>query len=178
MYREEKGEGMDSLFRHRDTRLDLEVCRLKDDAVLAVSYYKVSGGLKYLVWRYESVDLVKITANAARWGIFSKRPYQPGQGCDGSVNDCALALFVYACRGFGLDPEAVYQAAYEGETLASAYDGDLLAFARWQGLNVPRVWGEAAFDQVCASLHAVNYHYLAQVFEEHKEGVWTSTWAA
>ena len=170
---------MDILFQYRDARLDLEVCRLKDDAVLVVSYYKVEGGLKYLVWRYESVDLVQIIANATRWGNFLKRPYQPGQGCDGSIDACALALFVHACRGFGLDPEVVYQAAYEGESLrraptmatCSTLPAGKASMSR--GCGTRRLLKKSASPSTRSTI--ITWYRCSK---SSREGVWTSTWAA
>lgn len=154
---------MKTVYERRDETLDLVVDELRG-RYRAVSLHKVEGGVTNFIAWYDTYVLDKIKRDALTQRLtFSPRPYQAGQACDGTVDAGALALFILCCEALGLDPEDIYAAAYDGEPLCK---GEVLAFARWQGLSVPAKWDEKTVERMCEGLHAVNNHYLAQIFEE------------
>jgi hypothetical protein len=60
---------------------------------LVEGFRKVDGGVKHLVNRYKQPRLELIHHDLEHHGFFSKRPFQLGQGCDGSGDACCHALF-------------------------------------------------------------------------------------
>lgn len=153
---------MTTLYAGRDDTLDLVVDSLRGQ-FRAVGLRKVEGGVKnYIAW-YDTYNLGEIRRDALTEHLtFAPRPYTVGQACDGTVDACALAMFILCCEALGLDPVAIYRAAYESELDKDA----VLSFARWQGLELPERWDDETIEQMCEGLHAVNNHYFVQLFEE------------
>lgn len=71
---------------------------------LAEAFVKVPGGIKHLVYRYrEQPTFQQAVADCEKSGYLAKRPYQLGQGCDGSINSCVHALLYRWCHDTGHD---------------------------------------------------------------------------
>jgi hypothetical protein len=63
---------------------------------LVQGFRRVDGGVKHFVGRYKQARLETIYHDLDR-AYFSKRPFQLGQGCDGSGDECCFALFHHFC---------------------------------------------------------------------------------
>jgi hypothetical protein len=101
--------------------------------------------------------------------VLSPRPYQLGQFCDGSITPCVVALFENFCRARQLDAIALFHQAYP-DCLYTLKEFDAIRrHADWEGTSYPARWDRTAVDGLLYSLHAVNYHELADVVEEMTE---------
>ena len=145
----------------RNAELDLYLwrCPYGKNELVFEGYAKCEGGIKHFVLRYDKVSFNKAKFDLLKYGIFSPRPYQLAQSCDGSITSCALGLFVRFCRDCGHDADALYRAAYPDER---KNDWSItVATAEWQDVAYPSQWDEKAKAGLLESLHEVNYHSLA-----------------
>jgi hypothetical protein len=134
-------------------------------------YYEIkeklpSGNIKkYQGWlptRYLSVTKVPLD-QLMSWE--SKRPYQPGQACDGTIETVVTALLISFCESKHSDIEALYNEAYPGEN--NQLDKKFIKqLAEFEGVAYPATWNSATTNLLIKSLHNVNYHQLANLVEE------------
>jgi len=157
---------LDGVLAQRTDRYDLYFwpCPYGQNEVVFDGFSKCDGGLRHLVHRYVRTDLNLAMLDVDTYGHFSPRPYQLGQACDGSITECALALFVSFCRERGFSPDELHRAAYPKEELP-AWD-DVLSAADWQGVAYPKQWDEKAKSGLLESLHEINCHSLAAIVSE------------
>jgi hypothetical protein len=80
------------------------------------------------------------------------------------VTPGAVALFVDFCNAKGIDPTAIYRAAYPEREAPTSWTDDVQA-AEWQGVAYPEAWTDEAAARMLESLHAVNLHALAEAIE-------------
>lgn len=139
-------------------------CPYGHNEVVCEGFVKCEGGLRHLVHRYEKVTIHEAALDALEYGTFSSRPYQPGQACDGSITECALALFVHWCRHTQHCPGTLYREAYQREQ-TPRWD-ELIVAAEWQGIDYPSEWDGRMRARLLASLHEINYHSLVGVVSE------------
>lgn len=125
---------------------------------------KVPGGIRHLVNRYGQLDVERYMNDVLEYGHFSVRPYKPGQSCDGSITQCALALFVSWCKGVGLNPEELHRRAYPDEEPPDF--AEVSATANWEGVDYPVKWTAKSKSAMLDSLTEINYHSLRSVVEE------------
>ena len=155
---------LDGLLQHRTGLEDLYFwpCPYGRNEVVFEGTVKCNHGVRHLVRRYVKVNLHEAALDTLQHGSFSPRPYQLGQACDGSVNECALALFVHFCAANGHAPDALYHTAYPDERPLPAWR-EVVSAADWQGVGYPACWNRTALAGLLESLHAINYHQLAAV---------------
>ncbi|MCI0539184.1 MAG: hypothetical protein L0Z50_28585 [Verrucomicrobiales bacterium] len=154
---------LDGLLQHRTEQEDLCFwsCPYGHNEVVFEGFVKCEGGLRHLVHRYEKATLHQAALDALQYGTFSQRPYRLAQACDGSITECALALFVRWCRATNRCPESLYRQAYEHEQTPCW--NETIAAADWQGVAYPPEWNEQSKAGLLASLHEINYHSLANI---------------
>lgn len=154
---------LDGLLIHHTETEDLGFwpCPYGHNEVVFEGLVKSEGGIRHLVHRYDRTTLRGAALDTLEHGTFSPRPYQLAQPCDGSINSCVLALFIRWCSVAGRCPTKLYRQAYDQELTPDW--AETVAFADWQGVAYPACWGEAEVAGLLESLHAVNYHSLAEV---------------
>ncbi len=159
------------LIRKHSKNFDLyfSPCHYGKNEIVFEGFVKVDGGVKHLTFRYESVSVLGAFADTLEHGIFSPRPYQLGQACDGSITECALALFARFCRELGHSATTLHRDAYPDENRRRPNWPELTAAADWQGVAYPSQWDAGATAGLLESLHAVNYHSLAGVVSHRLE---------
>jgi hypothetical protein len=145
------------------------LCPYGKDEVVFEGFAKVKSGVKHLVNRYERVTVLDAFSDTLQHGFLSPRPYRLGQACDGSINDCALALFVRFCRDEGHSPDSLYRMAYTDERENPGWSEAMRA-AEWQGVVYPKRWNAKAKAGLLESLHEINFHSLASVVSDLVEG--------
>ena len=141
---------------------------------LVEGFRKVEGGVKHLVNRYPKARLELIYHDLEHHGFFSKRPFQVGQGCDGSGNSCCFALFHNFCLSQGLDSVALHRKAYferDREQYQQPNPEAIQKFADWQGVAYPERWTEEAYKGLIKSLLDINNRSLVTVLEDTVENL-------
>jgi hypothetical protein len=135
---------------------------------LVQGFRKVNGGVKHFVGRYKQARLETIYHDLDR-AYFSKRPFQLGQGCDGSGDECCFALFHHFCLSQGLGSVELHQKAY-GKRDRDKYQAPnpekILELANWQGVAYPTEWTKAAYEGLIESLYGINNRSLVAVIED------------
>jgi len=129
-------------------------------------------GILYLVNRYPGGQPTPraLYRDACRHGHFSPRPYQLAQVCDGSITGCVLALFSAFCEARQLDPTALLRQAYADEPAFTIPDFvEIHRNADWERTAYPARWDRAAMRGLVESLHAINYHDLANIVSDYSE---------
>lgn len=159
-------EGKSVLKRSKNVDLCFWPCPHGQKEVVFDGYVKVSGGVKHLVSRYAKISITDAVSDVLQYGHFSSRPYRLGQACDGSINDCALALFERFCQEQGNSATALHKAAYPDEKRQRPHWREVVAAADWQGVAYPKRWNAKAIAGLLASLHEINYHSLASVVSD------------
>ena len=134
-----------------------------------IGFVKVAGGIKYLVGQFKFHSSDDALNEIHRSGIFSSRPYQPGQACDGSITVCVLALFYRFCQEQGHLPNALIRAAFPKQDMLPDWK-DIITSAQWQGVAYPKKWDSEANAGLLKSLHEINYHALAALVSDLMEG--------
>jgi hypothetical protein len=121
------------------------------------------------VWKTRDGIIREHLANEALMlSIYSPRPYQLGQGCDGTTDDCVKALFILWCRANQQDPEVLMDAAYPNEAgeFNSQAQAEILDEANKEGIAIPQMWDEAAYLGLLESLRAINFRSIADIVED------------
>ncbi|WP_013335117.1 hypothetical protein [Gloeothece verrucosa] len=138
---------------------------------LVEAFFKVAGGIHHLVRRYKKKPSVKQILRYTKKAIFSKRPYTPGQACDGSITSPVVALFKNFCDYFNLNPTELYQQAYPNhETISLDRYEKIVEFAQWQGgVEYPATWDRTARLGLIESLREINYHSLNELVIDYLE---------
>jgi hypothetical protein len=139
---------------------------------LAEAFRKVDGGVKHLVNRYPKARLELIYHDLEHHGVFSKRPFQLGQGCDGSGDACCFALFHHFCLSHALNSVELHRKASFGRDLDKYQQPNpeaIQKFAEWQGVAYPVEWTEEAYEGLIKSLLDINNRSLVAVLEETVE---------
>ena len=155
---------LDGLLQHRTEQEDLCFwpCPYGYNEVVFEGFVKCEGGVRHLVHRYETVTVHQAALDTLEYGTFSPRPYQLSQACDGSITECALALFVHFCNVVRRGPDALFRAAYPAHRQSPVWS-EVVGTADWQGVHYPTHWNASTITGLLESLHAVNYHQLAAV---------------
>ena len=113
----------------------------------------------------EEMKRFRRIAQSREW-TFSKRPYRPGQPCDGTIDACVHALLMDFCKRTGLcDYRELHEEAY-GEKLSDEEVKWTKEFAEWQGVAYPEKWNFEAVNGLIKSLEEINNHQLIEVFVE------------
>ena len=131
-------------------------------------YAKVRGprGIRHLLWWGPAFDQEQLLREALAQGAFSVRPYRLGQGADGSASACIDALYRAFCAARDLDPEALYERAYQKRS-EPGYDRLLTRrLAEWQGLVYPTAWGDREALKLLHDLGTINNHGLVSAVLE------------
>jgi hypothetical protein len=159
---------LDGLLQHRTEQEDLCFwpCPYGHNEVVFEGFVKCDDGVRHLVHRYEKVTLHQAALDTLEHGTFSPRPYRLAQACDGSINECALALFVNFCNAIRCAPDTLFRTAYPDDRQLPVWR-EIVSAADWQGVHYPAHWNTEAVAGLLESLHAVNYHQLAAVVGEH-----------
>jgi hypothetical protein len=141
---------------------------------LVEGFRKVDGGVKHLVNRYKHARLELIHHDLEHHGFFSKRPFQLGQGCDGSGDACCHALFYHFCQRVGLDATELHRKAYSKQDGSKYHEQNyeaILELADWQGVAYPAQWTEQAYQGLIKSLLAINNRSLVAVLSDTVEAL-------
>lgn len=131
--------------------------RPADEALMDTMVFRVPGGIIYEMY----------TNGDRCFHAFSQRPYILGQACDGTIENCVVALFYDYCKAKGLNPAALYKDAYperEPSSLDERNATTRLAMA--EGVCFPLRWDQSAFNWLIVSLTEINNHALVAVLEE------------
>ncbi|NJM74697.1 MAG: hypothetical protein HC852_01720 [Acaryochloridaceae cyanobacterium RU_4_10] len=133
---------------------------------LVEGFRKVEGGVKHLVIRLKQPYLENIDQDLEKYGVFSKRPFAVGQGCDGSGGDCCFALYFHFCMNKGFDPIAMHREAYferDGRHYQEPQPEEIKKLADWQGVAYPSQWTEQTYQGLIKSLYDINNRSLVEV---------------
>jgi hypothetical protein len=143
------------------------------------AYVKVEGpvGIRQLLGWRRHVDVERITREARVEGIFSDRPFTPGQVADGTTGNCCLSLFYSFCIARDLNPMSLYQQATPGFASDLAATFELVRrIADWQGVNYPARWDVRTVRGLLRSLSSLNQHALVMLLLEtppcRAPGIW------
>ena len=148
---------------YQDENWDLHIGQAYGNLVLD-GFVKDGEVLKHLVWQVESTDPQAALDLTMKYGRVISRPYLLGQRCDGSIDAPVMALYLDFCSRHNLNAQALYERAYPGERALES--GDTLAFAKWQGVQLPHTWTAACFEGLLTSLTQINTHMLQSVLAE------------
>jgi hypothetical protein len=134
-----------------------------DDAAMMQQTVQVRGGIRSKLF----VNGKKVI------DTFSPRPYQLGQHCDGTIDDCVHALFINWCKAKDYSPEMLYREAYPNEEYPVEMQKEIQARAGLEGVAYPEEWGAKEFEGLIESLTEINNHSLVSVLEEkaHKKEI-------
>lgn len=143
----------------------------KTNNMLIEIWAKVPDGIRYTIQRSDLVSnpevyIDKWIAETINEGMFSPRPYQPGQTCDGTISSTSTALFLAYCKHRKMNPLFIYRAAYPDERTTKKDLVVMQEFADWQGVGYPKVWDSETFSLMIDSLHNANHHNLANQLQE------------
>lgn len=131
------------------------------------TFLRAAGGVYHEVQCWKSFKpylLPDIELSCRQHGIYSPRPYRPGQRCDGSITTPVLYLFDHFLRQHGLDPLDSYHKAFEKDRLYTAQEWQqMLAFAQWQGVAAPRQWDTGNYPLFIESLTQANQSGLVDL---------------
>jgi hypothetical protein len=144
-------------------------CPFDSAQIEMIGFVKVAGGIKYLVGQFKFRSSDDALNEIHRSGIFSPRPYQLGQACDGSITVCVFALFYRFCQEQGHLPNALIRAAFPKQDMLPDWT-NIIASAEWQGVTYPKKWDSKANAGLFKSLHEINYHRLAALVSDLMEG--------
>jgi hypothetical protein len=131
-------------------------------------YAKVRGprGIRHLLWWGPDFEQEQLLREALALGTFSVRPYRLGQGTDGTASACIDALYRHFCAARDLDPEALYERAYQ-KRAEPGYDPlQTRRLAEWQGLVYPALWGDKEVLKLLHDLGTINNHGLVSAILE------------
>ncbi|MCI0541604.1 MAG: hypothetical protein L0Z50_40920 [Verrucomicrobiales bacterium] len=158
---------LDGLLQHHTEQEDLCFwpCQYGYNEVVFEGFVKCDGGVRHLVHRYEKVTLHEAALDILEHGTFSPRPYRLAQACDGSINECVLALFVNFCAANHHSADALFRASYPDDRQIPHWREVVIA-ADWQGVCYPSRWDADASAGLLESLHVINYHQLAALVAE------------
>ena len=138
---------------------------------LVEAFQKVEGGVKHFIGQYKQARLEMIYHDLNR-AYFSKRPFQLGQGCDGSGDACCFALLHHFCLSYELDSVALHRQAYCDDERTQYQEPNpkkIQEFANWQGVAYPETWTKEAYERLDKSLYDINNRSLVQVLEDAVE---------
>ena len=130
------------------------------------------GNLKHLITRYgmfkQEITHHLLLEETSDQGHVSKRPYKPGQRCDGSIDAPVMVLIDDFLATKGLDVVAIMNEAYPYEDPHTAEDLQAsIEFGRWQGVKIPTKWSENYYNKLLQSIAAVNMSDLKSYFIEN-----------
>lgn len=143
----------------------------KNNNMLIEVWVKVRDGIRYTIQRRDMISnpvdyIDQWITEAINEGMFSPRPYKPGQACDGTISSTSTALFLAYCKHRKLNPLIIYRAAYPDERTTKKDLTAMQEFADWQGVDYPEVWDSETCSLMMDSLHNANHHNLANQLEE------------
>lgn len=92
-------------------------------------------------------------------GYLSKRPYLPGQACDGTIDGPVIALFHSFCTQHRLDSLLIYNRTHPDNILTSSQWKQHIEFGHWQGVYIP-TWNQTNYSLLINSLQNANYSSL------------------
>ena len=130
--------------------------RESDGAKMEIVVSKTNGGIRS-----------KMFINGKQvMDTFSKRPYQLGQACDGTIDDCVHALFIDFCADLNLKPRELYFQAYPEAEKDGSYTPEIISElkirANQEGVQYPTNWNKQAYLGLLESLGEINNHSLVQ----------------
>ena len=99
----------------------------------------------------------------------SKRPYELGQACDGTIDDCVHALYQDFCRTMKINARYLYYQAYPEAQKDGSYSEEIMAQtkerANKEGVKYPIIWNKQAYLGLLESLTEINNHSLVSEIE-------------
>ena len=139
----------------------------KQKDYVAEVFIKDDGFVWHAVQRYQKKPThATLIRDAYAYNCKSRRPYKPGQACDGSITACTYHLYDQLCRQMGIDPLETYREAYDDHIFTQDQFDAILSFAEWQEVETIAEWNQGIIDLVIESIHEVNMHQLANVLSE------------
>jgi hypothetical protein len=155
--------------------------------IVVQAWVKRPGGLAYRVLRYPGTEDTPLNlplviehtiadhvtrradGRVERRTNLSPRPYRLGQSCDGSINDCVLALYFAFCQSARQDPTRLMAEAYpDQEPYTQDNWNQIQDLANWQGVRYPGQWNLRARRGLLESISEINYHQLNGLLIERK----------
>lgn len=147
-----------------------EDTRCRECPYVSETFIKGDGHVFHSVERwpvFKRYLLPDIELQCRRFGHKSKRPYLPGQRCDGSISAPVMFLLDDFCKHQGLDARLLNNEAYHDEEPTSKQEWEnILSFAQWQGVQLPSTWNRRQYDLLQASLTAINVKSLSDLLDE------------
>lgn len=116
---------------------------------------------------FKSYLVPDIELQCRQYGHKSPRPYLPGQRCDGSIAAPVMFLLDDFCKRQGIDARLLNNQAYDYEAPTRKQEWEnILAFAQWQGVQLPSTWNRSQYNLLQASLTAINVKSLSDLLDE------------
>lgn len=108
----------------------------------------------------------QILMDTLEHGCKSRRPYQAGQVCDGSIAAPVFHLYAQLCWQTGIDPVHLYNSNYPNNPISEVWLLECLDHAEWQGVEQITKWDKATIQRVLQSLTEVNLQEIRTTLEE------------
>ncbi len=133
-------------------------------------YLKDENYIYHLTSNINSLAKIRILIeNIKTLGIKSPRPYRLKQACDSSVDACLFALLYDFCKKHNIDIKNLFQKVY-GETLNDKLISEIIDFAIWQGVDIPKKWSKNDFQKLLQNLIENKKSLLAKEIEKTIKG--------
>jgi hypothetical protein len=134
-------------------------------------YIRGIQGLWYLACTYhgERPTSEALYFNTYQRGLFSARPFRPGNRCDASTDLDVLALVCDFCREHGVDAAELIQRAGPSRPLYSRADFvEAKRQADWEGTLFPVRWEADLTSALCLTLADPSWGDLARLITKMK----------
>lgn len=150
----------------------------RDENLRVIAKLKVPGGIKQGIW-WQSIGERRpareeeVRKKVQTFEYVSKRPFMPGDPCDGTRDSCVWGCLWDAVRRSEAEAEGFLRAINEayGETRVTRdMQRVTVQKAGWEGIYVPRVWTEAWARRLVESVRAINWSTLASMIENKEPG--------
>jgi len=150
----------------------------RDENMRVIATLKVPGGIKQGIWwqsvreketvSEKPVGEEEVREQVQRFEYVSKRPFMPGDPCDGTRDSCVWGCLWDAVRRSEAETEAFLRAinqAYGEKRVTRAMQRVTVQKAGWEGVYVPRIWTEAWVRRLVESVRAINWSTLASMIQ-------------
>jgi hypothetical protein len=141
---------------------------------------KVDGGLKQGIWWTDPpkeggpMPEDHIRPRVSEVSQTSKRPFMPGDSCDGSKDACGWACLLDAAKRSPVPVTRLSKdvnRTYEDKILSPTSRLVMRREAMWEGVCLPEQWTSASLKQLCESMRSMNWHSLVDLLQNRAPGL-------
>ena len=140
---------------------DYSYIRESDKAVMRIKTYKGKGKIRVQLF----CDSILVQENT------SPRPYELGQNCDGTIDNCALAAYFVFCADHDINGFELLAESYPNEEWIdnNEFFNELMLRGMAEGVELPHKWTDKSAGLLLESLTEINYHQLRNCLQEKME---------